>query len=69
MKKVGKILLVIVCILGIAVCGIRLAMKKQVRGMYGQLDAPTVVALDHVADGTYEGRNGELASLNVEWVP
>ena len=55
MKKVGKILLVIVCIIGIAVCGIGLAMKKQVSRMYEQLDAATVVALDHVADGTYEG--------------
>ena len=55
MKKVGKILLVIVCIIGIAVCGIGLAMKKQVSQMYEQLDAATVVALDHVADGTYEG--------------
>ena len=55
MKKVGKILLVIVCIIGIAVCVIGLAMKKQVSRMYEQLDAATVVALDHVADGTYEG--------------
>ena len=55
MKKVGKILLVIGCIIGIAVCGIGLAMKKQVSRMYEQLDAATVVALDHVADGTYEG--------------
>ena len=55
MKKVGKILLVIGCILGIAVGGIRLVMKKQVSQMYEQLDAATVVALDQVADGTYEG--------------
>ena len=55
MKKVGKILLVIVCILSIAVCGIRLAMKKQVRGMYEQLDAAAVIAPEYVADGTYEG--------------
>lgn len=49
MKKVGKILLVIGCIIGIG-----LAMKKQVSGMYEQLDAVTMVALDYVADGTYE---------------
>lgn len=55
MKKVGKILLVIGCIIGIAVCGLGLAMKKQVSRMYEQLDAATVVALEHVADGTYEG--------------
>ena len=55
MKRIGKMLLVIGCILGIAVCGLGLAMKKQVSGMYEQLDAATVVALDHVADGTYEG--------------
>ena len=55
MRKVGKILLVIVCIIGIAVCGLGLAMKKQVSRMYEQLDAATVVALEHVADGTYEG--------------
>lgn len=55
MKKVGKILLVIGCIIGIAVCGLGLAMKKQVRAMYEQLDAAAVIAPDHVADGTYEG--------------
>lgn len=55
MKRIGKMLLVIGCILGIAVCGLGLAMKKQVSRMYEQLDAATVVALDHVADGTYEG--------------
>ena len=55
MKKVGKILLVMGCIIGIAVFGIGLAMKKQVSGMYAQLVAATVVALAHVADGTYEG--------------
>ena len=55
MKRIGKNLLVIECIIGIAVFGIGLAMKKQVSGMHEQLDAATVVALDHVADGTYEG--------------
>ena len=55
MKKVGKILLVIGCIIGIAVCGIRLVMQKQVSQMYEQLDTAAVVALEHVADGTYEG--------------
>lgn len=55
MKRIGKMLLVIGCILGIAVCGLGLAMQKQVSRMYEQLDAATVVALDHVADGTYEG--------------
>ena len=55
MKKVGKILLVIGCILGIAVCGLGLVIKKQVSRMYEQLDAAAVIAPDHVADGTYEG--------------
>lgn len=55
MKKVGKILLAIGCIIGIAACSIGLAMKKQVRAMYKQLDAAAVIAPDHVADGTYEG--------------
>lgn len=55
MKKVGKILLVMGCILGIAVCGLGLAMKKQVSGMYEQLDAAAVITPDYVADGTYEG--------------
>ncbi len=50
MKKAGKILLVIGCILGIG-----LVMKKQVSQMYQQLDEVSVVALDHVADGTYTG--------------
>ena len=55
MKKIGKILLVMGCIIGIAVCGIGLAMKKLVSRMYEQLDAAAVIAPDHVADGTYEG--------------
>ena len=55
MKKVGKMLLVMGCIIGISVAGINLVMKKQVSRMYEQLDAVTVVALEDVADGTYEG--------------
>ncbi len=55
MKKVGKNLLVIGCVIGIAVCCLGLAMKKQVSRMYEQLDAAAVIAPDHVADGTYEG--------------
>ena len=52
MKRIGKMLLVIGCILGIAVCGLGLAMKKQVSRRYKRLDAATVVGRDHVADGT-----------------
>ena len=55
MKKVGKILLVIACVIGIAVGGICLLMDKQVGKMYAQLDAVAVVAPEQVADGTYEG--------------
>lgn len=55
MKRIGKILLVMGCVIGIAVCGLGLEMQRQVSQMYEQLDAATVVALDHVADGTYEG--------------
>lgn len=55
MKKIGKILLVMGCIIGIAVCGIGLAMKKLVRAMYEQLDAAAVIPPEYVADGTYEG--------------
>ena len=55
MKRIGKMLLVIGCILGIAVCGLGLAMKKQVSRMYEQLDAAAVIAPEYVADGTYEG--------------
>ena len=43
MKKVGKMLLVMGCIIGISVAGINLVMKKQVSRMYEQLDAVTVV--------------------------
>ena len=55
MKKVGKILLVMGCIIGIAVVGINVMMKKQVRAMYEQLDAAAVIPPEYVADGTYEG--------------
>ena len=55
MKKAGRILLVIACIIGIAVSGVRLAMDRQVTKMYAQLDAVAVVAPEQVADGIYEG--------------
>ncbi|MGM9584595.1 MAG: FMN-binding protein [Faecousia sp.] len=55
MKRIGKILLVMGCIIGIAVCCLGLAMKKQVSRMYEQLDAAAVIAPEYVADGTYEG--------------
>ena len=55
MKKVGKILLVIACVIGIAVGGIGLLMDKQAGKMYAQLDAVAVVAPEQVADGIYEG--------------
>ena len=55
MKKAGRILLVIACIIGITVGGVRLAMDKQVGKMAAQLDAVAVVAPERVADGTYEG--------------
>jgi len=55
MKRVGRILLVIVCVIGVAVGGVRLVMNRQVKEMDEQLDAVAIVALDRVADGTYEG--------------
>ena len=55
MKRVGKTLLVISCVIGIAVGGIRLVMDRQVGKMYAQLDAVAVAAPEQVADGTYEG--------------
>ena len=55
MKRVGKALLVIACIIGIAVGGVRLVMDKQVWKMATQLDAVAAVAPEQVADGTYEG--------------
>ena len=55
MKRVGKTLLVIACVIGITVGGVRLAMDRHVTKMYAQLDAVAVVAPEQVADGTYEG--------------
>ena len=55
MKKAGKILLVIACVIGVAVGGVRLAMDKQVGKMVAQLDAVAVVSPVQVADGTYAG--------------
>lgn len=55
MKKAGKILLVVACIIGVAVGGACLVMDKQAEKMYKQLDAVAVVAPEHVADGTYAG--------------
>ena len=55
MKKAGRILLVIACIIGIAVSGVRLAMDKQAGRMAAQLDAVAVVAPERVSDGVYEG--------------
>lgn len=55
MKKAGKILLVIACVIGVAVGGVRLVMDRQVGKKYTQLDAVAVVAPEQVADGTYEG--------------
>ena len=55
MKRVGKTLLVIVCVIGVAVGGVRLVMNRQVKEMDEQLDAVAIVALDRVADGTFEG--------------
>ena len=55
MKRVGKTLLVIACVIVIAVGGIRLVMDRQVGKMYAQLDAVAVAAPEQVADGTYEG--------------
>ena len=50
-----KTLLVIACVIGITVGGVRLAMDRQVTKMYAQLDAVAIVAPEQVADGTYEG--------------
>lgn len=67
MKRVGKILLVIVCVIGVAVGGICLMMDKQVRKMYESLDAVAAVAPEQVADGTYEGTaETPLVKVSVE---
>lgn len=50
MKKAGRILLVIACIVGIAASGVRLVMDKQVGKMAAQLDAVAVVAPERVAE-------------------
>ena len=55
MKKVGRILLVMVCVIGIAAGCIAFMMKKQVSQMAEQLDSVAVVALDDVEDGTFAG--------------
>lgn len=55
MKKAGKILMVVACIIGVAVGSACLVMIKQAEKMYKQLDAVAVIAPEHVADGTYEG--------------
>lgn len=67
MKRVGKTLLVIACVIGIAVGGIRLVMDRQVGKMYAQLDAVAVAAPEQVADGTYEGTaETPLVTVTVE---
>lgn len=67
MKKAGKILLVIACIIGVAVGSIRLVMDRQVGKMYAQLDAVAVAAPEQVADGTYEGTaETPLVTVTVE---
>ena len=55
MKKAGKNLLVIACVIGVAVVGVRLAMDRQVRKMVERLDAVAVVAPECAADGAYVG--------------
>ena len=55
MKKAGRILLVIACIIGIAVGGVRLVMDKQVEKMYKQLDAVAVVAVYNVKETYMNG--------------
>lgn len=67
MRKAVKILLVIACVIGMAVGGVRLVMEKQVSQMYEQLDAVAAVALEHVADGAYEGAaETPLVKVSVE---
>ena len=67
MKRVGKTLLVIACVIGVAVGGIRLVMDRQVGKMYAQLDAVAVAAPEQVADGTYEGKaETPLVKVTVE---
>ena len=55
MKKFGKALLVLACIIGVTVAGVCLVMEKQIENMAQQLDAVPVAAPEQVADGTYEG--------------
>ena len=55
MKKFGKALLVLACIIGVTVAGVCLVMEKQIENMAQQLDAVPVATPEQVADGTYEG--------------
>ena len=55
MKKFGKALLVLACIIGVTVASVCLVMEKQIENMAQQLDAVPVAAPEQVADGTYEG--------------
>ncbi|MGN0997209.1 MAG: FMN-binding protein [Candidatus Ventricola sp.] len=67
MKRVGKILLAIACVIGVAVGGICLMMDRQVGKMVAQLDAVAIVAPEQVADGAYEGKaETPLVKVTVE---
>ena len=55
MKKVGKILLSIVLLIGIIVGGISLFMRHQIKQTYKRLDEVAIVDLSAVEDGIYEG--------------
>ena len=67
MNKAGKTLLMIACVIGLAVGGVRLAMDRQVTKMYAQLDAVAVVAPEQVANGTYESTaETPLVKVSVE---
>ena len=64
MRKIGKQLLALGCILGILVLSIRSLMNGQVQQMYEQLDGVGETALSEAADGTYEG-NAETPLVKV----
>lgn len=55
MKKAGKIVLVIVLLIGVCVGGIGIFMKQQISQTYKRLDEVAIVELSDVEDGTYEG--------------
>ena len=83
MKKFGKALLVLACIIGVTVAGVCLVMEKQIENMAQQLDAVPVAAPEQVADdisGSFATKMGRehrqrpcsrrcCAAIPAKWTP